>query len=143
VLELKLNTPNNVDKKILKYESSFLYLIKIDRPMYQEKPKDTIIKKLRIDDSYNDFPEFYLKNKEEIYKNVFLSFKSINRKDKENVILVLSAKINGLQWETELKFNKKECFVLIRDILPFFEDKEDYEYCEQILNLYNKLNTNN
>lgn len=111
--------------------------------MYQEKPKDTIIKKLRIDDSYSDFPEFYLKNKEEIYKNVFLSFKSINRKDKENVILQLSAKINELQWETEFKFNKKECFVLIRDILPFFEDKEDYEYCEQILNLYNKLNTNN
>ena len=110
--------------------------------MYQDKPKDTIIKKLKIDESYEDFPEFYLKNKEEIYKNVVLSFKSINRKDKENVILLLSAKINGLQWETELKFNKKECFVLIRDILPFFEDKEEYEYCEQILNLYNKLNTN-
>jgi len=143
VLELKLNTLNNVDKKILKHESLFLYLIKTNGPMYQEKPKDTIIKKLRIDDSYSDFPEFYLKNKEEIYKNVFLSFKSINRKDKENVILQLSAKINELQWETEFKFNKKECFVLIRDILPFFEDKEDYEYCEQILNLYNKLNTNN
>lgn len=143
MLELKLNTLNNVDKKILKHESLFLYLIKTNGPMYQEKPKDTIIKKLRIDDSYSDFPEFYLKNKEEIYKNVFLSFKSINRKDKENVILQLSAKINELQWETEFKFNKKECFVLIRDILPFFEDKEDYEYCEQILNLYNKLNTNN
>ena len=49
--------------------------------MYQDKPKDTIIKKLKIDESYEDFPEFYLKNKEEIYKNVVLSFKSINRKD--------------------------------------------------------------
>jgi hypothetical protein len=111
--------------------------------MYQNKPKDTIIKKLNINDSYDDFPEFYLKNKEEIYKNIVMSFKSINRKDKENVILILSAKINELQWETELKFNKKECFVLTRDILPFFEEKEEYEYCEEILSLYIKLNTNN
>lgn len=110
------------------------------RIMYQNKPKDTIIKKLNINDSYDDFPEFYLKNKEEIYKNIVMSFKSINRKDKENVILILSAKINELQWETELKFNKKECFVLTRDILPFFEEKEEYEYCGEIMNLYNKLN---
>ena len=44
----------------------FVYLIKTDSAMYQDKPKDTIIKKLKIDESYEDFPEFYLKNKEEI-----------------------------------------------------------------------------
>jgi hypothetical protein len=113
-----------------------------DKIMYQDKPKDTIIKKLVINESYKDFPEFYRKNKEEIYKNIVLSFKSINRKDKQNVVLYLHAKINGLQWETNLKFNKKECFVLVRDILPFFEEKEEYEYCGVIVNLYNKLNSN-
>jgi hypothetical protein len=33
-----------------------------DKTMYQDKPKDTIIKKLVINESYKDFPEFYRKN---------------------------------------------------------------------------------
>lgn len=105
----------------------------------EKKPKDTIIKKLIIKNSYKDFKMFYSENKVAIYKSIVNLFNSLKRKDKQNVILIMSAKINGLQWETELKFNRKESFVLVRDILPYFEDIEDYEFCSEITTLYNKI----
>lgn len=110
-------------------------------PNQTQKPKDTVIKKLTIKDSYKDFTSFYSANKETIYKTIVSLFNSLKRKDKQNLILILSAKINKLQWETELKFNRKESIVLVRDILPFFEESEDYEYCSEITNLYNKIQT--
>lgn len=106
-----------------------------------QKPKDTVIKKLVIKESYKDFSSFYGENKELIYKTIVNLFNSLKRKDKNNVILVLSAKINRLQWETELKFSRIESIVLVRDILPFFEENEDYEFCEEITTLYNKIQT--
>ena len=106
-----------------------------------KKPKDTIIKRLIINESYKDFGSFYNENKVTIYKSIVNLFNSLKRKDKQNLVLIMSAKINGLQWETELKFNRKESFVLVRDILPYFEDNEDYEFCSEISNLYNKILT--
>jgi hypothetical protein len=106
-----------------------------------KKPKDTIIKKLVIKEPYKDFKSFYGENKPIIYKSIVNLFNSLKRKDKQNLILILSAKINGLQWETELKFNRKESFVLVRDILPYFEENEDYEFCLEINTLYEKIQT--
>ena len=109
--------------------------------MVNENQKDpnTVIKKLTIKDPYKDFSSFYKSNKEVIYKTIVKLFNSLKRKDKENVILILSAKINKLQWETELKFNRKESIVLVRDILPFFVENEDYEFCSEISTLYTKI----
>lgn len=104
-----------------------------------KKPKDTIIKKLIIKENYKDFSDFYNINKKLIYTNIINIFKSLKRKDKENVVLILSATINALQWETELKFSRAQSIVLIRDILPFFEETEDYEVCSEITSIYNKI----
>lgn len=104
-----------------------------------QKPNDTVIKKLIHKQNYKSFGEFYSVNKESIYRTLVNLFKSLKRKDKQIVILVLGAKINGLQWETELKFKRQESIVLIRDILPFFEENEDYETCGEITETYNKI----
>ncbi len=103
------------------------------------KPKDTVIKKLILKQNYKGFGDFYSVNKELIYRTLANLFKSLKRKDKNIVILVLGAKINGLQWETELKFKRQESIVLVRDILPFFEENEDYETCGEITETYNKI----
>jgi hypothetical protein len=107
------------------------------------KINDTVTKKLSLKGDYKGFNEFYGEHKETIYRAIINLFKSFKRKDKMKVVLILSAKINGLQWETELKFSRKESFVLTRDILPFFEDGEDYETCGEITNLYQKILTIN
>ena len=102
-----------------------------------KKPNDTVIKKLILKQDYKSFGDFYNVNKELIYRTLANLFKSLKRKDKNNVTLVLGAKINGLQWETELKFKRQESIVLVRDILPFFETNEDYETCGEITDTYN------
>jgi len=104
-----------------------------------KKPNDTVIKKLILKQDYKSFGDFYNVNKELIYRTLANLFKSLKRKDKNNVTLVLGAKINGLQWETELKFKRQESIVLVRDILPFFETNEDYETCGEITDTYNKI----
>jgi len=104
-----------------------------------KKPNDTVIKKLILKHDYNSFGDFYNVNKELIYRTLVNLFKSLKRKDKNNVILVLGAKIDGLHWETELKFKRQESIVLVRDILPFFEGNEDYETCGETTETYNKI----
>jgi len=107
-----------------------------------KKPKDTIIKKLRVGEEYKDYNSFYNENKTLIYQNIFSLFKSLKRKDKNNLILVLSAKINGLHWEADLKFSRENVIVLYKEVLPYFESIEDYETCGEIHALYQKIGVN-
>jgi hypothetical protein len=105
------------------------------------KNSETSIKKLSIKGKYSGFTDFYDINKVKIYKNIINLFGNLKNKDKNNLILVLSAKIMDLDWETELKFSRQEIIVLIRDLIPYFESVEDYETCGEIHNLYLELSS--
>jgi hypothetical protein len=105
------------------------------------KNSETSIKKLSIKGKYSGFTDFYDINKVKIYKNIINLFGNLKNKDKNNLILVLSAKIMDVDWETELKFSRQEIIVLIRDLIPYFESVEDYETCEEIHNLYIELSS--
>ena len=105
------------------------------------KNSETSIKKLSIKGKYSGFTDFYDINKVKIYKNIINLFGNLKNKDKNNLILVLSAKIMDLDWETELKFSRQEMIVLIRDLIPYFESVEDYETCGEIHNLYLELSS--
>jgi hypothetical protein len=105
------------------------------------KNNEISIKKLNIKGKYSGFTDFYDINKVKIYKNIINLFGNLKNKEKNNLILVLSAKIMDLDWETELKFNRQEIIVLIRDLIPYFESVEDYETCGEIHNLYLELSS--
>lgn len=105
------------------------------------KNKETSVKKLNIKGKYSGFTDFYDANKVKIYKNIINLFGTFKNKDKNELILVLSAKIMDLDWETELKFGRQEITVLIKDLIPYFESIEDYETCGEIHNLYLELSS--
>jgi hypothetical protein len=92
-----------------------------------------------IEGSYEDFTDFYDVNKKPIYENIIEVFKGFKNTKKRNLTLFIQAKIQGLEWDTEFKFSKNETIVLMRDVLPFFEETEDYEKCIEIKNLYELL----
>lgn len=102
-------------------------------------PNTVATKKLSIKGKYEGFNDFYNVNKVVIYKNILKLFTNFKKQDKDELILIISAKIKGLDWETELKFGRKETIVLVRDIMPYFEEIEDYETCGQICDLYKKI----
>jgi hypothetical protein len=91
--------------------------------------------KLDIEGEYNNFTDFYGVNKVIIYNNIINLFEDFKDKKKKKLVLELSANIENIQWKTELEFTRKEIYVLKRDILPFFEEIEDYETCEKVFNL--------
>jgi len=96
-------------------------------------------KKLSIKGKYNEFSDFYDVNKVVIYKNILKLFTSFKDKENTTLVLTISAKIKGLDWETDLKFTRDEINVLKRDIMPYFEEIEDYETCGKICKLHETL----
>ena len=104
-------------------------------------PKKTlnIFKKLNFDGRYNDFNDFYSENKTEIYKTIIEIFAEFKKTKKKSLNLQISAKIKGLDWDTEFNFKRDETIILTRDVMPYFENIEDYETCSEIFSLNKEL----
>lgn len=100
-----------------------------------KKPfKELIIKGL-----YKDWKSFYEPNKEEIYKSIIEIFEEFKNTKKRSLVLKMSAKFKDADWNTEFEFHRNETIVLKRDILPYFEETEDYETCSKVVKLHKEL----
>ncbi len=96
-------------------------------------------KELIFEGKYKEFSDFYDKNKEIIYRSILELFDEFKTTRKKVVQLYIYSKIQGLDWDTEFNFTKKDIIVLTRDILPYFEQIEDYETCDKIIKLSKDL----
>lgn len=94
---------------------------------------------LNLDGFYKDFTDFYGKNKETIYRSILNLFVELKTTTKDSLTLMVTAKIKGLEWDTDFTFSKKDAKSLIRDVMPFFEQNEDYETCSEIIKLHKDL----
>lgn len=103
------------------------------------KIKNTSIKKVKIEGNYEDFKDFYDINKKLIYMSIIDIFHEFKKNNEKTSILNISAKIRGLEWDTEFNFNRDQTIILKRDIIPYFERNEEYEICSEINNLYKDL----
>jgi len=107
--------------------------------MTNPRKKSTPFKSLIYKQKYRTYDDFYTEHKTEIYKSILEIFKEFNSTRKKNLCLYISAKIQSVDWDTEFHFHKDESIVLKRDLMPHFEDIEDYETCDEIKNLYKQL----
>jgi hypothetical protein len=96
-------------------------------------------KELIINGIYSEFSDFYDTNKELIYHSIIDIFDEFKYTRKKTLKLYISSKIQGLDWDTEFNFTRNDMIVLKRDIMPYFENTEDYETCDRILKLYKEL----
>jgi hypothetical protein len=96
-------------------------------------------KELSFDGKYSDFTDFYNENKTEIYESIVELFQEFKTTKKKSLNLQISAKIKGLNWDTEFTFKRDEVIILTRDIIPHFEGIEDYETCTKIISLNKDL----
>lgn len=89
--------------------------------------------------SFESFDDFYGTNKPEIYKSIINIFEEFQKTDTKVLSLGFSASIHGHQWGTHITLEREQYFILKRDVLPYFEQIEDYETCQRIVKLHNKL----
>jgi hypothetical protein len=105
----------------------------------KSKKSSNVFKELSFEGRYNDFTDFYDENKTEIYKSIIDLFVEFKNCKKKSLNLQISAKIRGLDWDTEFTFKRDETIILTRDVMPYFEKMEDYETCSEIVSLNKDL----
>jgi hypothetical protein len=93
---------------------------------YTQKTR-TPYKKMYIKGKYDDFSDFYDVNKKPIYENILEVFRGFEGNKKRVLTLYIQAIIQGLEWDTEFKFNRTDTIVLTRDVLPCAEIKKLFE----------------
>ena len=105
----------------------------------KERIKVGYFKELKYTKKYESFEDFYSEAKPEIYRTIVDVFDEFKNTDKKYITISLSAIISTVNWDTEFTFTKDQYFVMKRDILPFFEENEDYEMCSRIMKLDKEL----
>lgn len=104
-----------------------------------ERVKIGYFKVLKYTKDYDGFTEFYDENKTDIYVSIIEMFEEFKKSNKKVLTINLSSTISGMYWETDLGFSRDQYFMLKRDVLPYFEENEDYEMCQRILSLHNEF----
>jgi hypothetical protein len=104
-----------------------------------KKPSSNIFKVLTFEGEYDGFTDFYSENKSEIYRTIIDLFNEFKNNKKKTLNLGISAKIKGLDWDTEFSFKRNESIILTRDVIPYFESLENYEICSEIIELHKDL----
>ena len=102
-------------------------------------PKKKVFEELVFKKKYKSYTDFHFENKEVIYKTIINLFKEFTITKNRVNSMVINANIENIEWSTELSFNKNESYILKKDIMPHFEDIEDYETCGEILNITKSL----
>lgn len=105
----------------------------------EKKKKQKPFKTIKFGGKYSDFKSFYDENKEEIYINIIEIYKGFKNTNLKVLDLHVSAEIDGFAWRTDFKFHRNHLITLKKDIMPFFEENENYEICNDILNLHKEL----
>ncbi len=96
-------------------------------------------KELIFKENYNGFNEFYDANKTTIYKSILELFEEFKNIDNNELTLSLFARIEELDWNTEMIFRRENQNILKREILNYFEEIEEFEICQKIIILHNDL----
>jgi len=91
---------------------------------------------LVFEKDFESFVDFYQTSNYEIFKETIELLKII--KEKHKASLIITAKINGLVFSSELVYDLSTYEELRNILINYFEKIEDYESCETI----KKLNIN-
>ena len=107
---------------------------------YHAFKSDHLQKLIIIDRNYIDFPTFYKNEKRTIYFGYIDAFEALNNLKCSIIPITVHYLIEEQEFITRLKAERTNIDRLIENILPFFEQLEEYETCSKILKLHKLLN---
>lgn len=108
------------------------------KSVFEQSKRNLTIKRLKIDNPiiYSDFDSFMDANREKIYRGIIEIFNELKFSKKKSLSMELFANISGFNWDSEFSFTEDDAIVLTRDLIPYFQDIEDYETCTEIMKIY-------
>lgn len=93
---------------------------------------------IHFSDEYHSYNDFYDENKKTIYKKIVDVFEYLIDNNLEEHTIHLFAKIGSFSWSSDIIFRIKDKDILEDFILQYFEETEEYEYCQKIKELLKK-----
>ena len=102
-------------------------------------PRTKIFRELVFRKKFKSYHDFHDENREKIYKSIIELFSEFQNTKNKTLSLTINAKIENIEWSTELIFNRNEVHILKKDLMGYFEEIEDYETCSQIISLSKTL----
>jgi len=95
--------------------------------------------KIELNADYQDFGDFYQNNKSLIFNNIVQLYKELTKTNENKLKLVVVSKLDGDVWSTDFVYSKDDLKMLMNDVLPFYEENEEYEICSEIMKINEKL----
>ncbi len=104
---------------------------------------------VHFDKKYDNYPAFYEETKEEIYRAIVQLFKKLSESTSDRKVLQVSAIIEERNFCTDFTITRTSRKVVenygvfdkevLQEMIPFFEEKEEYELCSEILKVYEMI----
>jgi hypothetical protein len=94
--------------------------------------------KMYIKENYKDMNDFISQNKGMIFDNSIRCFKELLT-GKKKVSLYIQVICHGVEMDMEFIFSKDNLDVIHSKIIPYYVSIENYEKCQELLSLYDKL----
>jgi len=110
----------------------------------QQQPrtmKEETTEVLKFPKIYETYFEFAEDTREDIYTSIYRLMHILNDSTISEVKLFISAKVEGINWDTDFTIKKEDSILITRDLIPYFEKRENYEMCVKLKELYQKLST--
>lgn len=92
-----------------------------------------------IEADYSSFEDFYKNEKHNIYSKILDVFDEILKENIKESKLLVVARIDGVIFDTDFKITKDNKDLLIKTVMPYFEEIEEYETCQRIKELLSCL----
>jgi hypothetical protein len=100
--------------------------------------KESIVTRLNFDEEYDDFMSFLNETKDPIYRAIYKAFNNLHN-GVDTVKIIVHAHVDETKFESIFEYTKSDADVLMDLIIPYFEQKEDYEACAEIITIYNSF----
>lgn len=95
---------------------------------------------IQFSEQYHDFRTFVEETTDPIYKAIVNAFNELDETGKTN--LLIKANVDNTEFDTVFEYTKDDAYILKDVINPFYENREDYEMCSKIMEVYSKITSN-
>ena len=107
--------------------------------MITETNKSPLVETISLPKNYDSISDLFNDARPLIFAKIIIVFNELLSNDEVSSGISVDSNVNGQKCHMFFGFDKNQPEILIKVILPYYKEMEEYEMCAEILKLYNKL----